>query len=815
MYSLPSIAKRFSLHLLLALTLCANWSTIRAANISWTGGDGNWSNPVRWQPFGVPTPADFAFIGNAGVAETTVSLDQNDSIAGLVITNQMRLNTEGNNLFVNGATSIDGGAGFFTNDSRLNILQGSIVTTQDLMLIDGGSVFLDEGRYDITGTATIGAESSISGQNGSTIRLFQAAGPALVNNGELLGHFDGGFVIDQVSTGRIDLDGDFGDGVVLADRTNIPGTEHSTITVNGDQLYDEFNSSMRLHQGGTINMNLSDGWTMGFGSVLRFAGDQSYLNGGEVTLSGEVIAAVEGQGRVNADAVLTSAVEVELFREGELEFHGETRILGGNFEVGEDGLLLFEGPTSIEGGAFTTFSNLSADGSVQFNGATEYDGIVTINGIARQNGDADIEGPTTINTDILDMDGGGSTTWNVGNGLTINAAGVDSTISNGFDGTINIGGGFLSKITINLDDPADLWTMAGEMNLSGLAIVPFPMARVAGSPMRVTGELNVSEAIGVSAPTTFDNSSLTSFADADTLLVLSGASTVRPNATFIGQGTLVNTSPGGMTLEDGASLDEVGLENAGLLEVGDSPGVAAVARFGNTEDGTWLVEIGGLIAGDEHDLLLVTDGETLLDGLIEVELIDVGGGLFLPEIGDEFTVLTSFGAVSGAFTNDPVSFSAGQSFYWEVLHHPNDVTLRLVDIGIVPEPTTFLLGALGIVFYSTVRHKKISLQALSMATVVTCTLDSSPSLAADKVGTARSNESWSTATNWSSNGGPRATDTVYLGNLPAIENSGVILNQCDFALDSDISDFKSIQGESRFFVAASESAINETHDHAI
>ena len=169
------------------------------------------------------------------MAETAVTLDQNDTIAGLVITNQMRLNTDGNNLFVNGSTALDGGAGFFTNDSRLNILQGSIVTTQDLTLSNGGSVFLGDGRYDITGTATIGDESEIFGSNGSTIRLFGASSPSLVNNGDLRGHFDGGLVIDQVSTGRIDLDGSSGDGVVLADRSDLTEIPQSTLTINGDE----------------------------------------------------------------------------------------------------------------------------------------------------------------------------------------------------------------------------------------------------------------------------------------------------------------------------------------------------------------------------------------------------------------------------------------------------------------------------------------------------------------------------------------------------------------------------------------------------
>jgi hypothetical protein len=245
--------------------------------------------------------------------------------------------------------------------------------------------------------------------------------------------------------------------------------------------------------------------------------------------------------------------------------------------------------------------------------------------------------------------------------------------------------------TINMN-LSNGWTMAGEMNISNLAVVPFPIGRVAGSHIRFTGELNATNLVGISASATFDNSSQTTFINPDTRLVLSGQSTVRPNATFLGQGTLVNTSTEGMTLEDGATLDEAGLVNSGLLEIGSSPGVVAVDRFENTEDGTWLVELGGHIAGDEHDLLLVTDGETLLDGLIEIDLVDLGGGLFLPEIGDEFTVLTSFGAVSGEFTNDPISFAAGQSFHWEVQHHPNDVTLVITEINnLAPEPTSLAL----------------------------------------------------------------------------------------------------------------------------
>ena len=270
------------------------------------------------------------------------------------------------------------------------------------------------------------------------------------------------------------------------------------------------------------------------------------------------------------------------------------------------------------------------------------------------------------------------------------AESIDSTISNTFDGTINVSGaGFIRSLRINLTGAFDQWTMNGEMNLaSGL----FPATRLAGSPMRLTGELNVFGAgVRILADTDFDSQSTTTMVATE--LLMGGETTVAAGATFVGDGTFANLADGSLTLEDGASLDQVGLRNAGLLEVGDSPGLAAVDRFENTADGTWLVEVGGHVAGSEFDQLLVTAGAADLDGLIEVNLIDAGSGLFLPEIGDEFTVLTSLGGVNGTFQNEPVSFAAGQSFHWEVLYHPNDVTLRLVEIGIVPEPTTLALLA--------------------------------------------------------------------------------------------------------------------------
>jgi hypothetical protein len=130
-----------------------------------------------------------------------------------------------------------------------------------------------------------------------------------------------------------------------------------------------------------------------------------------------------------------------------------------------------------------------------------------------------------------------------------------------------------------------------------------------------------------------------------------------------------------------------------------------VDRFENGDTGVWQVELGGYLAGTEFDLLLVGGASALLDGIIEVALIDTGGGLFLPEIGDEFRILKAVGGVSGEFLNSPVSMAAGKTFHWSVEYNPGDVTLILTDI-VVPEPATGVLLSLCAIPWAAGRRRR-------------------------------------------------------------------------------------------------------------
>ena len=402
------------------------------------------------------------------------------------------------------------------------------------------------------------------------------------------------------------------------------------------------------------------------------------------------MSAAQGRLRILAPATFLPNAVVNVGITDGLELDGSTVVQGGQFTVSQGAQLDFDSQTTVQGGTFATFNNLSHDGSVDFNGQTNWDGDIAVNGIARQIGDATVVGASTITAQVLDMDGNGATTWQVNNNFIINTGHIDSGQSNTFDGTINIGSGFFPRLTISLDDPQGVWTMAGELNLSGVPGALFSTNRLFGSTVRVSGEVNLNRLAGISADATFTNSSTLSFENAATALRMNGTTQVESEAEFVGEGILRNGSTGHLTLASGLSLGQVGLVNDGLLDVGNSPGIATVDRFENSDNGVWHVELGGYLAGSEFDLLLVGGGSSLLDGLLEVSLIDTGSGLFLPEIGDEFKILASVGGVSGQFLNNPVSHAAGKAFHWLVEYNSNDVTLILADI-VVPEPATGVL----------------------------------------------------------------------------------------------------------------------------
>ncbi len=689
----------------------------------WIGGDGLWSEPSNWHTNSVPGITDLAFIGTfeSTVQDLSIQIDQPAFVEDLRIGNGNQVTNR----------VLPAGDAFPVSVQAALAIRGENVLNPGPSQPAALFIYPSAGPADLTASqVSLSADSELALRGGAVANIGSSLliGPNAKLAGQGVVNFNGDFFTAS-NDGIIDAQGvltfnQLGDALFDLDGTNESGKlfvggnsfgdggpqVYDHFTLNGTGLTDPFSGQLTLANDRRLTMNLSESWTLDAQSVVQVGIDgatnqPAVIDGVPVTLEGELSMTPSLHFGEFAHLVITSkatinaSANISLGSESRLEFIGAT-VNGGQFTLNSGTTeLLFSSATTMRGGAFATHSDAPIDGVVTFRGPTDWDGDVTINGVARQFDDATVSGPTVINAKRFDLDGSPGASfqadWQVNSSLVVNAENIQSTNEmNTFGSEMTIGGGATGQFTLNLADPEDFWTMEGTLNLNNT--LPFGATRLAGSKIWLEGEVNVSGTdIRINADTRFASGTTTNFATPSSSLGMRKTSQIDAGAMFTGEGTLTNRTTGEMNLADGATLDETGLVNQGLLSVGDSPGIASVDSFENTASGTWITEIGGYLSGDEHDLLQVTGMDAVLDGLLGVELIDTGSGLFLPEIGDEFTILTAVGNVSGTFDAEPVSIAGGKEFQWEVLYHPHDVTLRLVAIeNIVPEPSTALLASL-------------------------------------------------------------------------------------------------------------------------
>jgi hypothetical protein len=665
-----------------------------AAEWWWNAGSGGWNNPANWLPNSVPNlSAPFGQdirIGNLAVAHNaTVLLDFPTgqgamSYGDMALTNGVTLDTNGREMAsVSGVTTLSGAntrviarPSTGINPFDVNVAEFRLNTGTQLILADNAGV---QAGYISSFGLISGRGTLYMGGNG--------AGFSLENHGTIAGAGNGGLVFQSGPASRLDLDGFHGFGQLdLA-------SPFSELTFLGDQLHDFFSGTITMGSGSLLRMNMSNGWTADGDSTINVAssvfGAAAQIDGGHFTFAGDLnIGGSHGHLRVLADTTFHVAADVFLGTSDRLEFDGNTSIDGGLYNLSKAARIDFDGQTQIGGGTFNLVGDTPAQGAVNFNGSTTWSGTATINGFARQVGDAMVSTPTTINATVFDMDGNNDAAWTINHGLTVNTQAIEQG-SQQFDGTFNMNAGAVGRLTMNLADPDAAWTMSGTMNLAGFGALT--TTRVAGSRMIVTGDLNMGSGIAqITADTSMQGASV--IISGGGTLRMRGSTTVDTGTSFSGTGVLHNGLGGAMMLNSGASLSQVGLTNSGILRVGDaSAGIASVDRFASTAEAAWSVDIGGYLAGANHDLLLVTGEGTAVNGLLTISLLDG----FVPQIGDEFTILSSLGLVSGAFVNDPVTLSGGLTYDWTILYNPNSVVLRLDSI--VPAPASMaLIGLVGL-----------------------------------------------------------------------------------------------------------------------
>lgn len=717
-----------------------------ADNKEWDTGGGNWNTPGNWRQPGVPAPGDFVFLGSRPAAENaTVSLNINDTISRISITDGMTLRTNGFALSVTGDTTLNGRneVNNVVYSSRLRVSpsgQAFDYRTQDFTLLNEASLDMDGGILRVNGVLTAGAATGIYG-NG-TINLEYDSGPSLALGG-FLQPFTEGLTINQNGLGKIDLDGS---GV--ATRINITtsqgdGDAFASLTVNGTLLADAFDGELWLGGGNALSMNLSGGgWATGPGSafdIFSYQNVPAAVNGSAVTLGGAM--EVRGIGLFNAQTTFAGTAGIVMFNNGELRLAGSTEFAGASFGQADgtaDGLITVNGGLTVSastvvnlpqgvvdwdgdgGGAVTTINpgvtlTLNA-GAIENDGDGAYSGTANVgagaalavntpapwtnDGTVSLGGGAALTGSGIVNTDTI-RGAGTVTSASLVNDGTL--AGVNGTLTVNVPGALDLdgasGGGVLNAREGNLTVQGvnGLPVFTGTVN-AGLAGGPGTFLMPAGgitnegsvnlaggtynAGLRQDGQLTVSFPSRLVSDATFGAGGVNAL-NAD--LRFEGNGLVEAGANFNGSAAFIILEGSQLNGEHQAGMG-VRVTNEGRLEPGMSIGRFEVLSLTNEATGVLEVELGagGGVPGVGHDVLDARLTATL-SGTLDVRFLNG----FLPADGDSFVVLRTLLGISGEF--DTVLQPGGDVLLTPV-YDAN--TLTLVAQA-VPEPGSLLLAVCG------------------------------------------------------------------------------------------------------------------------
>lgn len=692
------------------MVACAGLAVAPAAhaqNWHWTGGPTIlWNNPANWLSGSVPAAGGNVFIGSTAAAQNgSVYLDVPAVIASLSITDGMSLANDNNSLQVTGNTLVSG-ANQPINVNRSSLLvsgvDGVAFRTRNLALEDGGQFIAFNSFSRIAEVMSIDPQSQLLG-NGQI--WFEDSGTTFVNDGVIFGGTDVGLTLRQLNNGSFNLDGVLGNGVIDLTAFNAGTGQAGQLILEGQSLSDSFSGDIRMRGGSVLDMRLDQTWVADQPAniLMDSSGpgpDVGVITGSAFTFAGRIDVLAQSALSVHSESFrLAPGSQVHLgdsslFTAGVVPTPTHVELDGVSIQAGSGAQVVFYNQTTIRNAVLTAAGPQPA--VMTFWGDTQWDGTLSVQGqLSNQGDNASVVGNTTITADQFHM-GNADSRWSLAASLTVNAGTLNLFGADGLQGEMVITGGFANRLTMNLTNPADAWRVRGRLTIGGVNAA-IPITRVSGSRMLVEGVLDVTTGIArITADASLLAGSQITISPPATLLT-EGQTVISSGAIFSGQGWMHNGAPGTLQLRSGASLGGVGLRNTGDLLIGPAgPASASVDRLVLAPQSVWAVDIRGLLPGSGHDQLAVTGAlvgaAAQLGGELLV-LLDPAAGGFRPQVGDQFTILTAPGGVSGVFASVPDSVLGAVEYGWRVIYNPTSVVLRVDTI--VPAPGAAALLAVG------------------------------------------------------------------------------------------------------------------------
>ncbi len=673
-----------------AMAATSDWIDIDLARKDFISGV-SWNTAGNWEGNAVPGAADDAFIRRR-TATIDAALTANGVAANFLIAEGDTLSTSNNKLDIGQTTTVDGTGAADT--TRIFIYTSGELETADLSLV-AGNLSPRGGVADIQDSATVDADSFIEGYG--TVLVANN----LNNNGTIratANAFD--LLFSTAGAGVWDLDGSSGNGIVLADL----GDMQFSGTLN-----DDFDGEMTIGSGHSITFQ--SGWELGAGGVLN-------LNGGTLAASASTIS---GQVNVDQTAVISSAVtfqsnaDVTVNQANDiLRLTGATTYNGGTYT--SSGVLEQNGDATVaqnttiatatydwDGTSGTSQTTINAARTLTINStqidltvSDGFDGDVFVNG-----------GTLVVNTaaawrldGTLHLTVGGGFPHVEGSPITI----FGDVIATGNSSTIFSDVEFRATAGVTVANANDLLSLRGNTTYRGGSYTGLGTIRQFG-PAEIAANTTIdvalydwdggtfgagSTAVNPGVTFTINSSVIDQFGGAyDGTITVADTASLQVNTAApwaidpAGSLTLGGSTAtvGGADIVNRGSIQGVGsfsanVTNLGTVGPGNSAGlIEFLGNYAQTAAGRLEIELGGTTQGSEYDLLSIT-GTGSLNGTLDVSLIDLGGGLFMPSLGNTFEILTAAGGVLGSFATELLP-ALGGFLEWNVIYGTSNVLLAV------------------------------------------------------------------------------------------------------------------------------------------
>ena len=653
-----------------------------------------------------------------------------------------------------GGTTISAGTLQLGNGSATGSIVGAVVNNDTFNIVNANTAGITTitnvfGTTNFSNTSTAG-NAAITNNGGFTafFNTSTAGAAAITNNGGFTEFFDtsmagnatiiindGGFTefFDTSTAGNAALTINSG-GEAEFNNTSTAGNATITNFASGQTNFNNTSTAgnATVSNSGSGQTNFNNTSTAGNATITNFAGGLTNFN--NTSTAGN--AAITNNGGITNFNNTSTAGNAAIANNVEITILGSARMASPAIPNNNDGITNFNN-TSTAGnaaitnnGGFTNFNNASTAGNAAvtnnaggetefFNASTTGNATITTNSggltlffdtstggsarfITNAGGIFDMSNLTSGGMAAGSIEGAG--TYQLGSkALTVGLNNLSTVVGGTIaDGGFNGGaGGSLIKVgtgTLTLTGPN---TYSGGTSFNGGIVAVNSDANLGTGGLSFNGGTLQALAAGggiiSSKAITLNALGGTFLADAGATSTLSGAISGVGSLTKDGVGTLAltgaNTYTGGTVLNAGTltvnGAHALGLGNVvvngGTLNADPQP-INVTGNYTQTAGGTLQLQVAGAHAG-QYDSLRV-GGNAALGGTLQ--LISLG---FQPKAGDQLTLVTTGGVVSGRFAQLVDPFAAPGFTLVGLIYGMNSVLLEFRNLASFALTVNQLAGA--------------------------------------------------------------------------------------------------------------------------